>query len=203
MKRIVISIAMLASLISSNTYAETYTYAGSNFTNANGAYTTAMRVTGSISTSDPIPPNSVEVDISGILTGWSFFDGLQTIGNVNGTTNPNYPPLVSTDGSGDITTANFRFFTTPLGTVVGDKDNFIRIRLNDLVARDVVCDATVGGFCDDWIPGTDFAINQVTGVWETVTTSTSTSISTLSQWSLMLLALLLGMVGIARIRRIA
>ena len=62
MKRILIGIALLASLISGYAHAVTYTYTGNNFTtvSASSAYTTDMRVTGSFNTSVPIPPNSID-----------------------------------------------------------------------------------------------------------------------------------------------
>jgi hypothetical protein len=188
MKKFLIGIAVL---VSSYAHAEVYTYSGANFSVAFGAYTTAMSVTGSITTSSPIPPSSVDLDISGILTSWSFSDGLQTISNVNGTTSLNYPPLVSTDASGDITVTNIRVLATPLATSVGGTDDFIVIRFNNLVVRGAVCDVVNGGVCSDWSPETDVALNKVAGVWETVAAPIPTiPVPSMSEWALIVLSVL-------------
>lgn len=84
MKNLILSLTVLASMIGSHANAETYIYTGKNFTSANGDYTTNMQVTGSITTSSPIPPNSINFDIGTIATSWSFFDGVQTISDADG-----------------------------------------------------------------------------------------------------------------------
>ena len=200
MKQILIGIAVL---VSSYAHAEVYTYSGANYSVALGAYTTAMRVTGSITTSDPIPPNSVDLDISGILTSWSFSDGLQTIDNVNGTTNLNYPPLVSTDASGDITVTNIRVLATPLATAIGDTDDFIVTRFNNLVARDAVCNIVNGGVCSDWSPAVDLALNRVAGDWETVAAPIPAKpVPSMSEWSLITLSVLFSLIIFANRKRL-
>ena len=47
-------------------------------------------------TSSASGPKHVGLDISGILTSWSFNDGVQTINNADGTFNPNFPPTATT-----------------------------------------------------------------------------------------------------------
>jgi hypothetical protein len=203
MKRILIGIALLACLTSSYAHAVTYTYTGQNYTTANGMYMPAMRVTGTFTTSTPVPPNSTDYDISGILTSWSFNDGVQTIDNMNGVFHPNplFPPLVTTDASGNITSTSLFFHRVPIATVLGVEDDFIWIGSFRATATiDAPCVVVTDGYCDGWGIPADWAQSSVTGVWVT-SDLPSKPIPTMSQWSLMLLALLLGMVGITRIRR--
>ena len=201
MKRILISIALLACLISGYAHAVTYTFTGANFTNVFGAYTTAMRITGTLITSTPIPPN-YSGDLSGLLTSWSFNDGLQTINSANGVFHPNRSFSVGTDGSGNIN--SFEIFATrlPLGTAIGDLDNIIYLEFLGLHADiDTACFSVSEGYCNNWSSSVAYAGAPVeNAVWVT-SDLPSTPIPTMNQWSLMLLALLLGMVGITRIRR--
>jgi len=208
MKRILIGIALLACLISGYANAATYTFTGNNFTSVNGVYTTAMKITGSVTTSVPIPPNSTEYDISGILTSWSFFDGVQTINNTNGTLNPLWPPAITTDSMGNITQGRLFVLVNPIATEVGQLNSYISLDFGtlalddreDLVKKDAECLSVVNGFCATHT-SPHFGYNDmVGGVWVT-SDPPSVPIPAMSQWSLMLLALLLGMVGITRIRR--
>ena len=204
MKRLLMSIALLACLISSYAHAVTYTYTGSNYTTTNGMYTPAMRVAGTFTTSAPVPPNSTDYDISGILTSWSFNDGVQTIDNMNGVFHPNplFPPLVTTDASGNITSTALFFHRVPIATVLGAEDDFVWITSStDIVVVDAPCVNVIDGYCVSWSSaGPDWAQSLVSGAWVT-SDLPSVPIPTMTQWSLMLLALLLGMVGITRIRR--
>jgi len=198
-----ISIALLASLISSYAYAVTYTYTGANYTDANGAYTTAMRMTGIFTTSSPIPPNFAG-DISGIITSWSFSDGVQTINNTNGLFHPNFPPAATTDASGNLTSAKLLIHRVPISTTIGGTEDFIWTSgpINIAVV-DAVCQSVNDGYCDNWNESSDWASSDVPGIWETYIppTTLTTPIPTMAQWALMLMALLLGLIGITRIRR--
>jgi len=205
MKRILISIALLACLISGYAHAVTYTYTGQNYTYVEPPYTTDMKVTGSFTTSTPIPPNSSDYDFSAILTSWSLNDGLQTIDNTNGVFSPNRPPSVTTDDTGTITTIRFWGFTPPVSTIVGDTDSYIRLNPPRSIAasggsQDIDCTFLNNGFCWGWGSTGITAFTRDEGVWVT-SDLPSTPIPTMTQWSLMLLALMLGLVGIARIRR--
>lgn len=168
MKRILISVTLLASLISIYAYAATYTYTGEYFYEAGAPYTTDMRVTALITTSSPIPPNSTNLDISGILTSWSANDGIQTINNTNGVMYPNVPPTsFSTDTSGNITAGKFTAIISPIGTVVGDTDDFIWISY-DLAAKNHVCTHVSFslGICDEHgFSSRNYGLAEPTGVW--------------------------------------
>ena len=159
-----------------------------------------MRVTGTLVTSSPIPPSS-ETDISGILISWSFSDGVQTITSADGALNPNYPPLVVTDEQGVITDSFLVVFPSPISTTIGATDNYIGVAFGSSVGViDIVCSSVTDGVCDSWSePESNYAQSNSDGAWET--SVTSSSIPTMTQWSLMLMALLLGLVGITRIRR--
>lgn len=203
MKRIVLCVAMLALLISNYAYATTYTYTAPNFTTVQGVYTTSMKITGTVVTSSPVPPNSTDFDITPILTSWSFNDGVNTISSSNGELFPYNDPTFSTDAEGNITDYFFTLVDSPLGTVIGDLNDFIGVVSGSNQAYvDFVCNhVNTGGFCDSWSNGGSYAsVSRIQGEWVT-SDLPSTPIPTMTQWSLMLLALMLGMVGIARVRR--
>lgn len=200
MKRILISLALLASLISGYAHATTYSYTGDNFTSATGVYSTAMRITGTITTSSPIPPDSAGLNISGLLTSWSFSDGVQTINSANGVIYPAILPQVTTDSSGNIVDVVLYVFSDPIGVALDDLDNLIWIAPGiNYGAKNGICTGVSGGVCSAWtVP--DLGQAFTTGVWVTGDLPVP-PIPTMTQWSLMLMALLLGMVGIARVRR--
>jgi hypothetical protein len=162
----------LASLISSYAYAEVYSYTGTNFTNVTGVlHTTDMRVTGGIVTSSPIPPNSNNFDINGIVTSWSFNDGVQTINSSNGVTYPLDQLIVSTDGLGDISEISIEAYVAPRGTAIGDTDDFIWVSKFGVDLADIgaVCTDLTNGICSSW-PFMENAHNaQATekGMWVT------------------------------------
>ena len=60
----------------------TYTYAGPVYAVAGAPFTTAMSITGTFTTAAPLPANMAYTDIgpygSGLLTAWSFADGVHT-----------------------------------------------------------------------------------------------------------------------------
>ena len=194
------SIALLACLVSGYAHAVTYTFTGGNFTNVSGPYTTAMRITGTLITSTPIPPN-YSGDLSGLLASWSFNDGVQTIDSANGAFHPNRTFYVGTDGSGNINSFEIFAMHLPLGTAIGDLDDYINLEwLGQHAYIDTPCFDVQGGYCLNWSGGESGHAPPVTAVWVTSDLPIP-PIPTMTQWSLMLLALLLGMVGIVRVRR--
>lgn len=200
MKRVMLTFAVLALLISGYANATTYTYTGAYFTDGGGPdYEEGMRVTGTLVTSSPIPPN-FSGDISDIMTSWSFSDGVQTIDSSNGEFSPEYPPQVLTNEEGLIVDSFLAFFLSPIATTVGDTDSYIGVVFSQSIGViGAVCLTVVDGVCTTYEEPTSFAQAEDPGVW--VTSATSTAIPTLSQWSLILLALILGMFGIVRFRR--
>jgi len=206
MKRIVLSFAVLALLIGNYAYATTYTYTGGRYNMGGSPYDEGMRVTGTLVTSSPIPPNSGSFDISdmfdisGILTSWSFSDGVQTIDSSSGEFHPSYPPIVMTDGQGLIINSFLVMYVSPIATTVGATDDYIGVGFGQSFGTvGQVCATVVDEVCADHELPASYGQANTAGTWEGG--ATSTPIPTLSQWSLMLLALVLGMLGIARVRR--
>lgn len=205
MNRLVLSVAVLALQISSHAFAETYSYTGAKFTDVRGEYTTDMRVTGTIVTSKPIPPDVVQFDIRNILTSWSFHDGVQTIDNVNGLFDPDPTegnPWVSTDNTGNIIQARLVMFLYPRGKDVGDVDSYIIIGYGiprgwNQAMKDGVCNYLFEDYCTGYekdnlafVPG---------GIW--VKRVPVPPIPTLSHLSLLLFTVLLFSIGIIRVSR--
>ena len=69
--------------------ATTYQYVGASFTTIGdddppaGTYTTSMAITGNFTVNSPLGQNMPFSDISGIVTGYSFSDGRQTLTDAN------------------------------------------------------------------------------------------------------------------------
>lgn len=165
MKRIVLSLAWLALLIGNYAYATTYTYTGDSYTIGGGAYTDLMSVTGTLVTSSPIPPN-FGGDISGILTSWSFNDGVQTINSSNGVFHPGYPLQVSTNEEGVIVDTFLAVFLSPMATTVGDTDSYIGLVFGQSIGVvDAVCTTVVEGFCDAYEPPASYGQASSPGTW--------------------------------------
>jgi len=208
MKTVLTGFVVLALFVSSYASATVYNYTGANFTATAGSYTTAMRITGTIATNSPIPPNSVDFDISGILTSWSFSDGVQTISDVTGVLHP-HPTLVpafDTDGLGNITGAVFLTLASkPLGTTLLDTDSIIQIHPSggglDTAYVDAPCVNVSSGVCRDWNFITNSGQSKVGGVWETV--PPPEPVPTMFARSLILLAFILGLIGLVRVKSLA
>lgn len=199
MKRMMMGFVVLALLISNYAYATTYTYTGQNFTQIYSPYTTDMRVTGTIVTSSPIPPNSVDFDITPILASWSFNDGVNTISSSSGRFTYNNPPIFSTDAQGNIIDKEWQVGDGPLTPVENDPFNIIlSTEFGDTAVIDALCLNPVGTRCGSYFIEPPYAQVRQVGTWVKSESAPST-VPTLPQWSLILL--MLGMVGIARVRR--
>ena len=168
MKRIVLSFAALALLIGNYAYATTYTYTGANYTEAYGVLTTDMQVTGTITTSSPIPPNSGNFDIRPILTSWSFNDGVSTISTPNSDFAPWVIPTVDTDADGNITWSTWAITNTPIATAVDELNDFIYAWTTYSSAYpDSFCLQVTDGVCDSWAAGESYGRSFGSGVWVT------------------------------------
>ena len=100
---------LLAMLVSAAALSATYVYSGPPYTSVGGTYNTSMRISGVFTTAAPLASNLSNAEIGplglGLVTGWSFSDGVTTYTNDN---SMNYGGIgadfsVSTDGAGDIT----------------------------------------------------------------------------------------------------
>jgi hypothetical protein len=87
-----------------------YTYEGHDFSVVandtsvpgvpGGTYTTSMSVTGSITLSEPLPPDMLSLDLSGSVVAYSFTDGRQTLTHLNSVVPGGM--FVATDAAGNI-----------------------------------------------------------------------------------------------------
>ena len=148
----------LAALVSANVFADEYSFTGPNYTHFsdnNRLYTTNMRVTGSFTTSTPIPPNSYNFHILDILTSWSFSDGVQTITNLNGVVYSHLPYGFNTDAQGHVTSGWFLTELEPIAAQATDLVSVITIISFQSVGWvDAVCTGITSGFCNSYGGGT-------------------------------------------------
>ncbi len=211
-----LTITLITLLQASAWAATTYTYTGSNYAAAAihnfmppcgagncGAFTTAMSQNGSFTTAAPLPANAVNLDVSGLMTAFSFSDGLTTYAMGD----PNlllYSANVYTDASGAILNGYIIFFRwyTPGTHALGDRLDMMQTGY--ITGKNGKCNQTpVGSFCGT----TDFANpgsyigNEVTktGTWavsgDLLPPATLNPVPTLSEWSLILLALMTSAAG--------
>lgn len=171
MKKIIINLMALALLAVGSVKAETYSYSGKNYDNVIAPYTTDMQVTGSITTSIPIPPNSSGFDIRTIVTSWSFFDGVHTITNADGEFHTLYTPKVTTDGTGKILSANVwvNFGTT--ASEVNQTQQYIATQAAggfDHGVQLAKCTQVSGGACSHYLFGPRGFILGAPGPWTIV-----------------------------------
>ncbi len=132
-----IFLAMLALMLTPQAWATTYTLSGATYNPASliGLYASATGVTGSFTTAAPLPPNLANAAIAdsgglGLVTGWSFNDGVLSYTDTNSTLWKNgtaaaHSFSVSTDSAGNIT-AFFIVLTMPnTGAVLGQPTEFL------------------------------------------------------------------------------
>lgn len=166
-------------------------------------FTTAMRVQGQFSTAADLPANLASADISALLTGYSFSDGLTAYSNADAQLRL-YEMSVSTDAAGNITAfeANMQRWRAPGGAhAAGDRLDSIYIGPGgESVRYNAPCGA-VGvsphNATADLCTGAGFDANTSQAVTLTPTLPAlvpvvaAASIPTLGEWTLALLALTL------------
>ncbi len=139
----------------------TYTYVGQNYTTAHSPYTTAMSLTGTFVTATPLPASMIPAtDIGpaglGLVTAWSFSDGVNTFTQAN-----SYPigPSpggfnVATDALGNITVFAISLQSPLPPNTVGELMNTIHIAspaVFGALAYDAIsCAALITDVCDNW-----------------------------------------------------
>jgi hypothetical protein len=94
-----------------------YSYAGPDFTNVTGPYTTAMSLNGTITLSTPIGLNATNFDATTTLVSMAFFDGVNPYTDVT-PDDPTSLALFTTDGTGAITNWAFDFRDSVDGQVI-------------------------------------------------------------------------------------
>lgn len=217
------SLLIMASILlyfstASSTFATTYSYTGLPYVVATAPYTTAMRITGSITTNTPIPPNTAAFDLSS-ATSWEFSDGVQTITSANDELLPwdGLPPsYVSTDATGTISSALILIGTTPLATTISDTSDIIIINsavflIFEIGMQDAICSNVSGAMCTSYdfqnsasmgstgdFSDADFT-GALPGVWELQQESIH-NVPSLSTWGILILSLFLGFVMQSKLR---
>jgi len=115
----VLFVLIVALSNATNAQVTTYTFESAPYVSVNPPYTTSMRVTGSFTTSSPLPPNLALTAIgdfggSGLVTSYSFDDGVNTYTPANSSYRYLLPInfRVGTDASGEINEYDI-FLVTP------------------------------------------------------------------------------------------
>jgi hypothetical protein len=128
--------ALLALVLAPRAWATTYTLSGATYNPASlfGLYASATGITGSFTTASPLPPNLTNAPIAGgglgLVTGWSFDDGVFTYTDANSDLWQNGKAAAasfsaSTDSVGNITNF-FIVLTMPgSGAVLGQPTEFL------------------------------------------------------------------------------
>jgi len=198
----------------------TYTFSGPTFDTIDNhstcvvgtcaEYTTAHRVTGTIITASVLNPNLGLQDISGLVSSWTFSDGVNTIASTQPAARVGQIHA-STDGAGNITSVSLNVYLwqalppTLDGTA---NERFNSITILDFVPLNVAttnarCTEVSGLDCSLFANNTDSSTGQKSamGTW---TTGSTQSIPTLSEWGqLIAFALVAGIGALALHRRAA
>ena len=196
--------------------ADTYIYEGKNFSMAaTGAYDSTMNVTGTITTSVPIPDNSVDFDIGTIATSWTFFDGVQTIDNTNGVFHPNsfLRPKFTTNGSGQVTFVKMLVVKPPVAVTTSQFNDLIGIvsNLRDDAILQAPCINVTGPTCASYSTNSvNIGVAPPGGTWTRLISlppppagPSTTPIPALGAWGLLLMSLVLGLFGVVVVRRMS
>jgi hypothetical protein len=153
------AIALLGLWLSGAAVATTYTVVGSTYTTAFAPYTTAMSVTGTFDTASPLPANHPNVDIgpkgSGLVTAWSFSDGMNTFTQANSA--PSFFPggfAVGTDAKGNITSFGIDLESPQPPNAINDVMNTFTLSSSgpdfSFVADAAKCTGLIGNQCNSF-----------------------------------------------------
>lgn len=186
--------------------ADVYVVNGGNYTTINTGtmFSTSMNPTAWFATSSTIPANLVNADIGAaglnLVNNFSASDGVHTYAPSNATVANSGVFTVSTDGSGNLISFDFRF-RTPKGTPIAPTTyDIVRFRQSSIVVNDKTC---TGGTCD-LEANTNVSVNNTATYSGTVTignTTPTTSIPTLSEWGMIMLSGLLALSTFVVMRR--
>jgi len=202
-------ILCFAIVVPVSAFAQTTTYTfdpGSlTYDTAMGTYNTSMTVSGWFQTASPLAADLTFADLSGELTAYSFFDGVQTLSESNSYVRN---VLISTDGSGAPTEWSLTFFRNNGGNVAGCDVTYI-------AGSNIQFDGFTDGVCavgtpDDCDTVADFGPNNGTfleappvsspGAW-TVATQAPPAIPTLSTRGVAITMILLAGAAMFTLRR--
>jgi hypothetical protein len=199
-------------LLSNVAAADTYTYTGVLYTTATGTYTTAMSIAGSFNTASPLPANMASTEIgpsgSNLVTSWSFNDGLNTLDNTNSMELYGDAQFftVATDATGQITLFRIGIMSPMAPHTVAQAMNAIFFSGDQQVTSAAPCSTVVSDVCTG-IPGagTNWGQSSTSGTWNAVPSEPPAPVApvpTTSQWALILLSMLIGLMVFANRRRL-
>lgn len=202
------SLALLANFA----FATTYTYTGPQYTTATGLYTTSMRVAGNFTTASPLPANMPITNIgpsggSNLVTSWSFSDGVSTYTDATTVVLYGLPNhfAISTDATGNVSAFDIGFMSPGPPNTVGQIMNGVFSSSGPVTQATTAqpCAAVIGVTCANIVQGgTNFASANTLGVWQVGgPPAAATSIPTLSQTALILLAMSIAMLAHFRRRQ--
>ncbi|WP_245783748.1 IPTL-CTERM sorting domain-containing protein [Paracidovorax konjaci] len=178
-------------------------------------FLTSHNVSGTFTTTGALPANASNVEIGSTVTSYSFSSGLDTVASTD--TNARLNSLrISTDASGNITSVNLLqavlWMTGAAPHTTADR--FIAIVVsgaNGTATHNSGCQTTGtgnSGVTDTCLVSTVSDTSRSTANSSPVSyamaqapVATTAAIPTLSEWGLILIASLLGMFSIARLRR--
>ncbi|RMA60248.1 putative secreted protein (IPTL-CTERM system target) [Acidovorax sp. 100] len=208
-------VLLAAALLQASAWAATYTFTGPLYTTVNpftapcakptcANFTTAMRQTGSFTTAAPLAPNLDTVLITGLIQSYSFNDGLTQFDSGDTETQLRYA-YVTTDAAGNIVDQNIgisRWQTASHAT--NDRLDYLSVNAGSY--SNAYCQAqNVPDVCS--LLNTDASSSYVSasiglGGWVTsAPAAAATSVPTLSEWGLLLMACLVGGAGWRQVRR--
>ncbi len=156
-------------LLSTSSFATTYTYTGPTYTagvftgTGTPAYTPSMQLSGSITTASPLPANLSLTDIgpagSNLIQSWSFNDGLYTY---TPATSSMYQSsfVVSTDNNSNIIQFIFEFFSPGPPNTIGQLVNVFKAELS---GGNAFTTATSQATCDGLDPTNNNACVGING----------------------------------------
>jgi hypothetical protein len=217
-------LALCALLLASFTAsaAATYTFTGANYdvatpftapcaTGSCANFSLSMHASGTFSGPSRLAPNLPGVDITAALTGFSFTDGVTTYSSTDAKARV-YQFIVTTDANGDITAVAIlleRWQTAGAAHVAGDRFDFINITGTGQVQaqHNFVCTGvgvSPGGTADSCLAAAGDASSSTAsaaGVGAFAFGAANASVPTLGECALLLLAALMGIAGVAGLRR--
>jgi hypothetical protein len=179
--------------------AEIYEFTGGSFNlSATGSYTATSSMSGQFTTASPLPADLVNEDISALITDWSFTDNVSTYSSANATIL--FPgvlgtsPLVSTDGAGNVISANIIVVTTPVASLLGSVSDVLTINATSSASLVASCTNVnvVTNICDTWdLSGAaSFGATDIPSVWLTAPIvpppAPATAVPTMSAYGLVL-----------------
>lgn len=213
MKKYLVFLA--AALLQAGAWAATYTFTGPNYSAANitnftscpggsgdcGAYTTAMAQGGSFTTAAPLPGNLNNVDITALVTAFSFSDGL----TVYASTDPQVTLLgVGANTIGGVLQITFALqrWQTPAPNVLGDHVDLMTINAGGSGSHNALCTfppvvnpqgniycstANAANVYSSWLSAAPGGVWTVTGLPPVA----HNAVPTLGEWGLLVLASLM------------